>query len=144
MLTRQPLYPTNMTPEEIIGPGNMSIFEDYYKITSSPTNAGEFPIKRLNKEIGADTVKQIAFVLKELREYGFYPDGWTKDLRIRWSTIVKSDSHILRDKGLRELEGKSIKELSAIARQGFRKLSMDMPSLKSGDIDRERVAERPF
>jgi hypothetical protein len=119
MLKSPPMFPTPMTPEDIIGRSNMPLFKKFYSIAASSTNSGEFPDKRLNKEIGADDRKAIAETLQHLRDHGFYPNGSDKNKNIVWGTMLKSQSQIEMEKGLGELNGLPEKQLQDMARRGY-------------------------
>ena len=69
------MFPTEYTPKEIVGDANLKEFRKHYGICSSGTNNGEFPEKRLDKEVGPATRKAIAETYRHLRENGFYPVG---------------------------------------------------------------------
>lgn len=116
MHRQPPMIPTSATPELIIGRDNMSIFKKHYQICLSSTNQGEFPDKRLDKEIGVSDRPEIARVLKELRDNGFYPDGFYNG-EIVWRTVIKSKQQILFELGLDKYIGKTIQELSKIVKQ---------------------------
>lgn len=107
---------TGLTPVDIIGEGNMVIFKKFYEITASKTSKGEFPVNRINKEIGAENREAIAATLQELRDNGFYPDGFKADGNIHWKIVLKSPSQVEFEKGLSALAGKTREECAKIAR----------------------------
>lgn len=117
-----PIYPTQKTPEEIIGYGNMSVFVDFLRICYSGTNQGEFPNKRLDKEIGVEDRAAIAGVLRELRENGYHPLYVNDRGKIRWGVDEKSDFQVIFDKEMDELYAKSVKENQDLARRGYLKI----------------------
>jgi len=114
-----PMVLTNLTPVEIIGRDNIGIFKRFYEIASSVSNGGEFPTNRINKEIGPENRNHISEKLQELRDNGFYPDGFKSDGSICWKVVLKSPSQVEFEKGLKRLKGKTRKQLSDIAK-GFR------------------------
>ena len=138
MFNNPPMYLTTQTPQDIIGRENLDAFNKFYGIASSPTNAGEFPEKRLNKEIGAKPRKYIAETLSKLRSHGYYPDGFSKNGRIMWGIVTKSESQVLMEKGLPALQGKSRAELRAIVK-GCGDVLQDIPALEPWDINNEEL-----
>ena len=141
MLKSPPMYPTPMTPEDIIGLSNMDLFKQFYSIAASSTNAGEYPEKRLNKDIGKDDRKAIAETLKHLREHGFYPNGSDRHGSIIWGTMLKSQAQIEMEKGLDELVGLPEKQLIDMARRGYLKVvdSVSVEKVKETEMVYEEV-----
>lgn len=138
-LTRPPLVATSLTPNEIIGYGNLDIFTKHLQICFSESNGGEFPDKRLNKEIGPENRRIIGETLGRLRDNGFYPVG-IKQGGIVWRIALKSHSQEVMEKGLEELRGRSRNELAQIARTGYRKITKraDMPEVTAADLNFEK------
>ena len=108
-----------MTPEEIIGRNNMQVFVEHYTICQSGTNGGEYPFRRLDKEIGADIRPHIAETMQELRDNGFYPLSVGSDGRIRWGVVTKNASHVEFDKRFESISRLSLEELQSRARRGY-------------------------
>lgn len=119
-LPMPPMVETWKTPESIIGHDNLPIFVEHYQIATSAANGGEFPDKRLNKEIGQDVRQKIAEVYETLRETGFVPSGVNGDGSIRWSTVLKSKLQVEFERGLGDLEGLSMDQLKDhVIKSGF-------------------------
>ncbi len=97
----------------------MQMFKKHYQICQSGTNNGEFPDKRIDKEVGVETRAAIAETYKHLRDNGFYPDGFLPNGEIRWVVQLKSECQVIMEKGLRMLEGKPMPELQQMARSGW-------------------------
>lgn len=121
MMTKPPSCPTNRTPIQIIGHENMFLFKRHLEIAMSVSNGGEFPDKRLQKEIGSDDRRAIAEVLNVLQDNGYVPLGFKNDGSILWGVRTKSDSTVLMEKGLSDLQGKNLDELRQIALFGWGK-----------------------
>ncbi|MBM9604107.1 hypothetical protein [Desulfopila inferna] len=138
-LKRPPLVTTPLTPEEIVGYGNLDIFRKHLQICSSDSNGGEFPEKRLNKEIGLDNRRMIGETYDRLRDHGFSA-GSVKQGKIIWKTALKSQSQEVMEKGLEGLRGRSRNELANIARAGYREITKraDMPETTPADLNFEQ------
>ena len=121
MLKYPPMQPTSLTPIDIIGRHNLPLFEKHFSIASSSTNAGEWPEKRLNKEIGPADRKIIGETLQELRENGFYPLELDNTGHIRWGVVTKKLDQLEMEKGLPELVRLPEKQLQDMARRGYLK-----------------------
>ena len=104
------MFPTEMHPNEIVGYENMQVFVQHLRICKSPTNAGEFPTGRLNKEIGPANRDRIAAILNELRNHGFYPLSVDGQGRVVWGVLLKNVSQRMMESGLAEHQAKSIDE----------------------------------
>ena len=133
MLSSPPMFPTNYQPEDIIGISNMDTFRKHYMISVSQANGGEFPDKRLDKEIGKASRVAIAETYIHLREHGFYPNGLNPDTSIRWGIMVKSKSQVMMEKGLNQLKGLPMGELQEKARAGWKPL-VDSVEVKSVEV----------
>ena len=121
-LPQIPMISSYYSPEEIIRSANMDIFTKHYGICSSAVNAGGYPEKLLNKEIGQTDRADIAETYVKLREHGYYPLHLDPRGKIAWGFVAKSDSHKLFESGLAELEGKNLEELKEYARAGYREV----------------------
>lgn len=119
-LSAPPLYPTELTPSQIVGYENMQIFIQHLRICKSGTNAGEFPAGRLNKEIGPANRDKIAYILDRLRSCGFYPLGVNESGKVIWGIALKSQAQREFEKGLGPYQRLTIAQLQAAARSGFR------------------------
>jgi len=129
MLISQPMLQTEVTPEKLIGFANMPVFQKHYAISTSQANGGDFPDKRLDKEVGKANRLSIAETYRHLREHGFYPDGMNPNMSIRWKVVTKSKSQIMMESRLTELQAMSESELQKRARDGWRPL-MDSVKVK--------------
>ena len=112
-----PLFPSELTPEIIIGSANMKVFTKHYQICQSTSNQGEFPDKRIDKEIGISVRPHIAETLEKLRAFGFYPCGLNPRSEIIWKYVLKSKCQQEFEKGRGLYLGKSISELSAMVKK---------------------------
>lgn len=121
-LSAPPLYPTDLTPNQIVGYENMQIFIQHLRICNAGTNAGEFPASRLNKEIGPANRDKIACILDRLRSCGFYPIGINERGKVIWGVALKSQAQRDFEKGLGPYQRMTIAQLQASARSGFREI----------------------
>jgi len=82
----------------------------------------------------------IVDTLVRLRGHGYYPDGFKPNGDIRWATVLKGLVQIEMEKGLPALQGKSIEELQAIARRGYRKVvkKVSVSKAESHEVNFER------
>lgn len=131
MYKAPPLIKTSMAPWEIVGPGNMDTFREFFAIASSPTSGGEFPRQRLKKEIGEEILTHIAATLAELRSHGFYPVR-SESGDLEWKVVTKTAVQVEFEKGLPPLQGKSVAELRQLARQGYKGV---VESCKVDDVE---------
>lgn len=121
-LTAPPMFPTEYTAKEIVGDRNLAKFRQHYSTCTSGTNQGEFPDKRLDKEIGIETRRSIAETYKHLRSFGFYPAGTTQDGRVKIAVQAKSQCQVMMESRMHEFEGKDLDELKEMARNGYRSI----------------------
>ena len=116
----------------------MPLFRKFLEILSK--GDGEYPAGRVKKEFTDQERKGIVQTFSELRANGFFSNGIDARGNVKWLVITKSEVHRYRDKDLGRLKVVSMSELSRIAKS-YGSVVKDMPNLKSGDIDREKVLE---
>ena len=132
---------TNLTPNEIVGFENMPILVAHLQICFSKTNAGEFPHKRLDKEIGARNREMVIKVLGELHENGFFPLSVDERGKIRWGIVTKSEGQELFEKDLPKYEKMPLEQLQRMGRAGyveFRK-SVNVKPFKGYGLSRDEI-----
>lgn len=136
-----PMYLTSLTPLEIIGPSNMQLFVEFLRMALSSTNGGEYPDKRLDREVGLENRKRIAVALEELRASGYYPSHVNDRGEIIWNVVVKSKCQQLMEKGLPELQNKTLSELQDMGRNGYRQIVSDVevPALDGWETGFEKA-----
>jgi hypothetical protein len=111
MLRHPPLIETVLTPEEIIGFGNMSDFTAYVR--------GYRPENKHNHQMGE--------ILRRLRDNGFYPNGFTSDGKVFFATVLKSQlQQIFEGPELESLKKLPISKMMEMARAGYRKIMKKM------------------
>lgn len=132
---------TTNRPVDIIGKENMNLFTKHMQICFSSVNGGEFPEKRLNKEIGAADREQISKVLRILRENGYIPFGIKENGTVRWRMISKSDQQTLFEERLKEYQELPIEELQRIGRSGYLETvkNVEVEQVKDHEILREKI-----
>ena len=134
MLKSKPMFPTSLTPNEIIGQGNINLLKSHLQI--SLNHNGELSGVAIAREIGQENRPHIAKALNDLKENGYYPIG-VSDSGIIWGVVTKSDLQIKFEE-IMEKEGANIdmmttKELKERARAGYVKLRQQMGGFKDRD-----------
>lgn len=132
---------TELTPNEIIGWENIPIFIAHLQICKSTTNSGEFPVTRLNKEVGAANRDRIVKIYEELRANGFYP-LYVHNGKICWGVVTKSESLKLFDNHeLEALRRLPLEKLMQIGRAGYVRIvkSVKVERAEDHELNREEV-----
>jgi hypothetical protein len=114
-----PMFPNELTPNEIVGRDNMSIFVAHLRICYSSVNNGEWPEKRLSKEIGPANRERIIGILRELRENGYLPLSVDEHGKVRWGMMVKTQSQVEFERDLPRFQRMPIEELQRLGRSGY-------------------------
>ena len=89
-LKREPIYPSNLTPQEIIGLENEPILEAHFKLTLKESDAERLE-KLLSKNYTEAERAYIQELYEKLRSFGIYPKAIDKFGAIIWGISLKSD-----------------------------------------------------
>ena len=91
MLNRKPLYPTSLTPEEIIGdPGDVGLLESHYVLAMKESDPERYE-KAMQKKFSEHERVHIATLYEKLRDFGVWPDGIDKFGNLVWAYAVMGD-----------------------------------------------------
>ena len=82
------MYPTQLMPEDRYTISEMDLLRDWIKATKG-RSIEEF--ERAAKPWSGESRAEIARILRELREIGFWPDRIGEDGRIIWGVLLKSE-----------------------------------------------------
>ena len=91
MLKRKPIYPTTLTPEEIIGdPGDSGLLESHFTLSLKYTDPERYE-KAMQRKFKESERNHVASIYKKLREKGIWPKSIDKFGNIEWGVVVRSD-----------------------------------------------------
>jgi hypothetical protein len=87
-----PLIPTNDTPRLLIGIDYSLVYDHYSEVANSQ---GEEDFNRARKRLykagwTESDFKKVALIYENLRNNGFWPDGFDKDGHIQWRSAQAS------------------------------------------------------
>ena len=91
MLRRRPLYPTTLTPEEIIGdPGDSGLLESHFTLSVKYTDPERYE-KAMQRKFTEAERTHISTIYAKLRESGIWPRAIDKFGNIEFGVAVRSD-----------------------------------------------------
>ena len=91
MLRRRPLYPTTLTPEEIIGDsGDSGLLESHFTLSVKYTDPERYE-KAMQRKFTESERVHIATIYAKLREKGIWPKAIDKFGNIEFGVAVRSD-----------------------------------------------------
>ena len=106
--SQPPAYPGATDPEIIIGVNLKKDFEHHYKLVRSCNSPEEFLKAISSAQIPDDTRAAIADKYKQLRDSGWYLDGYDKHSRIKWYYQIDSRMTEIMDLGRIDEDGNNI------------------------------------
>lgn len=103
-----PLHPIGYLPEDIYSIDEMSMVRDWLKATMRCRGVEEF--EKAAKSWKDESRAEVARILAELREKGFYPSRIGEDGRIAWGIALKGGVQMLgeREAARYEARGRTI------------------------------------
>jgi len=87
-LERPPLVPTDLTPEDIIGP-HMARFKLHFEESLKVQDPDKF--ESTMKKFSQEDRDLCSDLLKELRRYGYWPCGISGTGKIKFATVLMGD-----------------------------------------------------